>query len=203
MESAAFIVLTDLLSKSRALAEEEAELVYQINKTRAERVDIDSAIGSIYRVYPDLRALTEEDIEAKPLALLTDRQLGIESKDTEGERWIKPEGSWLQLIVKAITESDNLLRYSEIAEYLNMPQNARNNYRETLTSSLNQHRGKDIIGYPVYKWNPKQKTSTKLFLNGVPDFFEDVGKLKLKPRYEEKLKFKVKQLGFFLTHEDN
>ncbi|WP_420147447.1 hypothetical protein [Spirosoma sp.] len=117
--------------------------------------------------------------------------------------WSKPVSvSWLDLAREAIRGADNLLTPSEISNYLKMDHEAKRKHGQTLSGILASYRGSDhIVGVPVYQKTAGGKITTQ-FLNGLPEFFQNLEAKKLKPNYEAKLRDKVKGLGLFLTEEE-
>ncbi|RIV19783.1 hypothetical protein DYU11_22920 [Fibrisoma montanum] len=108
--------------------------------------------------------------------------------------WVKPDDiSWSELVLKAIEEADNWMRYSEIADQIGMTQSAKNNYRESITSQLNNLRGTKILGIPAFR---KTKSGyAKTFFNGLPAFFETPEKERI---YRAKLEEKTQAEGYLL-----
>lgn len=205
-------IIADLRAKRLIEDERANKLEIQLAKTRSRREMLDITIRGLSSEYgvKEVSSLNpEEDIQNFPVAGDTKQNVKHNKGSmyipflTSGNgEWVKPRGSWLDLVKKAIRHFDNGVGSQDVMDYLRMDEKARKDHHQTISGITSSYRDAgQLTGVLMYKQTPTGKI-LKQFLTGLPEFFDDVESKQLKPEYELKFREKAEARGFYLSEAE-
>ena len=205
-------IIADLLIKRLAEDERAVRLEKQLNESLYRRDMLDNTIQGLSNEYgvKDINHLFPEQSPAKSASSNTNQEAlpsGLPQQlafnnPLQNEEWVKPNGSWLNFIKKAIRHIDNFVSSQDVMDYLNMNEDARKKHHQTISGTSSAYRDAgQLVGVPIYKRTVNGKIISQ-YLTGVPEFFENPETKQLKGEYEEKLIEKAQSMGFHTSEAD-